>query len=131
MRRFYFNLAGALGTVPDLTGTELPDESSARAHATVVARELMRNQEWKTHHWRLLVCDAEHRPCFGLLFASVDESMAQYSPEFRASVERLSEDKASLFGAIRDVTMSINQVKATLARADRVPYLAAVSGVKL
>lgn len=131
MARYYFDLVDSHGRVLDPDGTELLNEASAREHAAVVARELMRHREFRTRHWRLFVSDGERLPCFTILFATVDDSLAHLSPALRESFETLSEKKASLNTAIHDVRQSIYQVRATLARADGAPYLASVSGVRL
>jgi len=77
MPRYFFNLNDGEKIIPDLEGTELPDDDSARAHATQVARELARNREQETRSWRLAVCDAHGTLCFELLFASMDDSISR------------------------------------------------------
>jgi len=77
MPRYFFNLNDGEKIIPDLEGTELPDDDSARAHAAQVARELARNREQQTRSWRLAVCDAHGTLCFELLFASIDDSISR------------------------------------------------------
>ena len=71
MPRYFFNLNDGRRIVPDVEGTELPDDDSARAHGYQVVRELARNRERTTSSWRLTVCDAQGAPCFELPFASM------------------------------------------------------------
>jgi hypothetical protein len=128
MPLFYFNLHDAKRLIADLEGTELPDENAARDHAAVVAREIMRNNSARTLAWRLRVADAEHRHRFDLLFASIAPDLEQYTPEFRQLVERKSHNIATLADSVLEVRHSLRQMRAMLARADRVPYLAYVNG---
>jgi hypothetical protein len=86
MARYFFNLNDGRKIIPDLEGTELPDDDSARVHACHVVRELSRNRERRTRSWRLRVCDAHGTLCFELLFASVDDSIS-IPPEVHVMVE--------------------------------------------
>jgi hypothetical protein len=80
MPRYFFNLNDGEKIIPDVEGTELPDDESARAHAAQVARELARNRERETISWRLAVCYADGTLCFELLFASMGDSISRLSP---------------------------------------------------
>jgi hypothetical protein len=73
--RYFFNLNDGR-IIPDLEGTELPDDDSARAHGCHVVRELARNRERTTRSWRLTVCDAQGVPCFELPFASMEDPVS-------------------------------------------------------
>jgi len=128
MTRYYFNLWTSRQLLLDRDGTVLPDETAAKAHARVVACDLMRNRAPNTRSWRLDVRDGGGGPCFSLLFASVDETVP---PELRAAFIDGSTKAATLRDAIHDVRLSLLQMKATMARADRLPYLAAVDGTSL
>ena len=77
MPRYFFNLNDSRQIIPDLEGTDLPDQHSARAHGRDVVRELARNRERTTRSWRLAVCDAQGALCFELPFASVDDPDSQ------------------------------------------------------
>jgi len=131
MPLFYFNLHDAKRLIPDWEGTDLAHENEARDHAAGVAREVMRNNPLRTLAWRLQVADAERRHRFDLLFASVSPELEQYSPEFRQLVERKSHNVATLADDILEVRHSLRQMRATLARVDRMPYLASVNGRRL
>src|SRR5262249_8286657 len=98
-------------------GVDLPNRDAARVHAVAVARELMRNRELVTRPWRLQVCDDYLNPCFEILFAEVDETIAHLTPEFRTSIEIICRGRNSLQDALCEVQMSLAQVKATLSRA--------------
>jgi hypothetical protein len=130
MPRYFFNLRTKDGCVRDREGTFLADEASARAHASAVARELMQHRQARTRYWRLDVCD-EEKPCFDLLFARIDDSMSHLDPELRRSIESVSATAASLSETIAAVGVSLMQIKATLARTEGAPYLAAIDGVRI
>jgi hypothetical protein len=128
MPRYYFSLKRRDGTLVDPDGLDLPDQATAREHALQVIDELMRNANVRTRGWRLAVLDQDRQSCFELLFASYDDSMAHLSPEFRSSVEMAYRRHASLTDAIVDVRTTLLQIRGTLARSDRKPYIAAEDG---
>jgi hypothetical protein len=76
----------------------------------------------------MAVMDQGKQSCFELLFASYDDSMAHLPPEFRSSVEMACRRHASLMDAIVDVRTTMPQIRGTLARSDRKPYVAAEDG---
>ena len=131
MTTFYFNLKDCRTVIPDLDGTELPDEGAARAHAVIVAREAMRNNEVRTRNWRIQVCGENRTPLFEILFASVDETIDHLPGDLRNSLENVSTKFASLADTIHDVRMSMLELRTTLARAEGVPHLAALNGLRL
>ncbi len=131
MSLFYFNLNNGHRLILDPEGTDLPSRDAAERHATLVAREIMRNNRSRTLTWRLHVCDSERRPCFELLFASVNEDLDHLSAELRNSVTSSAHRVATLNDDIRGVRQSLRELRATLARADRVPYLVAVDGMRV
>ena len=128
MPTYYFNLKGHHGRYLDPNGTELPDDAGAKEHARQVALELMHGRETKTRSWRLEVCDALRTPIFELLFATVDPKLAQLRPPWRTTVEELSARTGGMADAIIDVRNTIYQLRGTLAKCDREPYLAALDG---
>ena len=131
MSRFYFNLKTRQRIVVDSEGTELGDEAAAHAEAAVIAREIMRNNHTNTRAWRLIVCDAEPRPCFELLFATVDEELQYYPESVRQTVTAAAQRVATLEDDIGALRQTLFQVRAALARADKMPYLAAVDGTRV
>jgi hypothetical protein len=126
MPTYFFDLHTPREVVRDLIGSELACEASAREHAAGVARELMLNREAQTRSWRLDVRDGEGRRVFKLMLVTVDESLARFSPEVRSSLENMCANNASLCDTIRSVRRTLRQVKGTMARADRLPYLTAI-----
>jgi hypothetical protein len=64
-----------------------------------------------------------------VLFASVDDSIRHLTPELRSSVENLCAKSASLSEAINAIKLTLTQVKGTIARSERAPYVAAINGV--
>jgi hypothetical protein len=131
MATYYFNLKDGRNTVPDIDGTELIDDAGARAHAVLVAREAMRNNEKRTRNWRIQVCGADRKALFEVLFASVDETIDHLHPEIRQSVENVSTKFASLSDAIHDVRMSMLELRTTLARSEGAPHLVALNGLRV
>jgi hypothetical protein len=129
MPLYFFNLKTREGTIRDPDGTNLPDESSAIEHARQVARELMAHQKLGTRSWRIDICDGEGRSCTDLLFASLDDTIGRFPPELRSSIEHLYAGSASLYEAINAVKLTVRQVKGTIARSERGPYIAAINGV--
>ena len=107
MPRYFFNLNDGRKIIPDLEGTELPDDDSARAHAVQVARELARNRERETRSWRLAVCDAEGTLCFELLFGSMDEVISRLPPVIRFMFEDADDSTASLNKAMEQVRTTL------------------------
>ena len=74
--------------------------------------------------------DSARRPCFELLFATVDSTIDHLTPELRASVEKLCSRSASLNETIRAVTSSLTMTRATLARIESRPHLVALPAVE-
>ncbi len=131
MPLFYFTLNNGRQTIVDLDGTDLPDETAARSHADTVARDLMRNDRARTLSWRLEVSDEQRRRCFEVLLASVSEELECFPKSVREGVTQSARRVASLNDDINELRHSLRQVRATLARADGMPYLAAVSGKRV
>jgi hypothetical protein len=66
-----------------------------------------------------------------LLFASMDQDFDHFPLQLRDGVTTAANRVATLNDDIRDVRRSLQQLRATLARADRMPYLAAVNGSRV
>jgi len=107
MPRYFFNLNDGQKIIPDLEGTELPDDDCARAHAAQVVRELARNREERTRSWRLAVCDAHGTLCFELPFASMDEPTPRTPPVISFMIDDASLSPASLRDAVERVRMTL------------------------
>jgi Domain of unknown function (DUF6894) len=131
MALFYFNLNDGHRVTADIEGTELRDQAAAEQHATLVAREIMRNDRLRTLTWRVEVGNARHEPCFELLFAAVDQYLDHYPLELHEGVTSAAKRVATLNDDIRDVRRSLQKLRVTLARVDRTPYLAAVNGIRI
>lgn len=131
MALYYFNVNDGRRTLVDADGTELPNDAAARDHAIQVARELMRNARAQVRNWRVQVQNSDREVRADLLFASVDDRLDVLSGELRQSVERMCGGVASLGDSIHTVRMSLHRVRATLARAEGAPYVAAVDGERV
>ena len=119
MQLFYFVLKGGRRSIPDPEGQELPDETAARLHAMVVARQLMRNREVQLRNSRIEVCDDYLHPLFDVFFADIDESLVRY-PEMRARVRHAAQTVAAFDRTLSEMLATFREVRQTLARADQV-----------
>jgi hypothetical protein len=131
MSLFYFSLNTGPRLVADREGTPLPSIDAARSYAAAVARDIMRNDRHRTLSWRICVSDSEHRPCFEVLFASVADDLMRFSPAVQETLTRTAHSVASLNDDIKAVRESLLRLRATLARADQMPYLAALNGARI
>lgn len=131
MALFYFNLNTGRQTIVDAEGTDLPDETAARSHAQTVARDIVRNDRSRTFSWRVEVFDEQRRSCFEVLLVSASEELKYLPNALREGVTHSARRVASLNDDIHELRHSLRQVRATLARADGMPYLAAVSGKRV
>ena len=131
MSRYFFNLKDRHGVVSDREGMDFDSEAEAFAHAGDVARELMRDREVDARAWRIEVLDAERRRCGEILFANVDETIAALDPATRLRVEETYARAAGLIDAVHRLQRTMEQLRGTLARANRATYLAAMDGVQL
>ncbi len=125
---FHFVLKSGWDRYRDLHGEEFANADAARTHARLIARDLLRNSESKARGWRIEVRNEENQTVDEVIFSSLDDRLNELPLPMRTEVERLYESNAFLNDAIADLRDSMRQVKATLARADRLPYLAAVDG---
>jgi hypothetical protein len=120
MPLYYFVLKHDFETAADREGMELADHQMARDHAIAVARELMQHQEVRTRSWRLQVCDEDLYVRSEILFASVDNTLSKYPPEYRNTIQGLCRATGTLADRIADVRASLSQLKATLALAAQI-----------
>jgi hypothetical protein len=130
MTMFYFNLRDGGAGVTDIDGTELRDESEAKAHATQVARELMRPKELKKRPWQLDVCD-DQGPLFVVPFAAVDPTLDHLEPKLRQLIEGLCESRRALAETLFRSQLMLLRFQASRSRAAGGPYLAAQCGRRL
>ena len=128
MSRFYFAVKNRDQSVLDPSGEDFESVEAARDFAELLARELMRNREGKTRSWRVQVSNAQHEPCFEVLFALVDDSIAHFRTDVREAMQKLARRAAALSDTMVEARHYVRQAKATVARAKRRPYLAAVDG---
>src|SRR5690348_9993457 len=96
MALFYFDLNDGQRVTADIEGTELRDQAAAEQHATLVAREIMRNDRQRTLTWRVEVRNARHEPCFELLFALVSQDLDHYPLQLRDGVTSAAKRVARL-----------------------------------
>jgi hypothetical protein len=128
MAIYHFNLRDGRAGLLDVEGTELPSVDAAKAHATEVARELLKGKELKNWAWRLDVVDGDGAPVFELPFARVDPTLDHLSPDLRQLVERLAESKRSCSETIFSLESLAFGIRAVEARRNGKPYVAARFG---
>jgi Domain of unknown function (DUF6894) len=87
MPLYYFTLRTRHETVTNSEGVELPDPEAARSQAIAIAREMVSNCKMPTRRWRLTVRDDYLIPCFEILFAEVDETIANSASPHPHSLE--------------------------------------------
>ena len=118
MALFYFILKVGRKTFPDPIGEEFEDIANARAHAHTVARELMRNRETRTGHWRIQVCDDYLQPRYECLFAEVDQRLQAFGDTMRGSVIRVARTTAALNDAMQDIDDTMSDLRQTMRLLD-------------
>ena len=118
MALFYFVLKVGWQSFPDTTGEEFDDIADARAHAHAVARELMRNRETRTAHWRVEVCDDYLQPCYDCLFADIDHQLDAHDEDFRGSYRRVARTTAGLSDALRNIDVTMQDLLQTMRLLD-------------
>jgi hypothetical protein len=118
MALFYFILRVGRKTFPDPIGEEFEDIANARAHAHTVARELMRNRESRTGHWRIQVCDDYLQPRYECLFAEVDQRLQAFGDIMRGSVIRVARTTAALNDAMQDIDDTMSDLRQTMQLLD-------------
>jgi hypothetical protein len=118
MPLFYFILKAGRQIIPDTEGEEFENEAGARSHARAVARELMRNREAKTSHWRVQVCDDYLQPRYEYLFADVDEKLEAFGADVRVSVTAVARTTAAMNDAVEKIDTSLAELRQTIDRID-------------
>jgi hypothetical protein len=118
MPLFYFILKAGRQIIPDTEGEEFENEAGARSHARAVARELMRNREARTGHWRVQVCDDYLEPRYEYLFADLDEKLEAFGPDMRFSVTAVARTTAAMNDAVVKIDASMAALRQTIDRID-------------
>jgi len=131
MALYHFNLRDGRGGVADLEGTDLPNLGAAKAHATLVARELLYHNELRSRAWQLDVYDEDGELGFVLPFASVDPTLDHLGGPLRGLVERLSESKRTITETMFGLESMRYCARAANARRTGRPYLTARFGQRV
>jgi hypothetical protein len=118
MPLYYFVLKAGRHTYPDSEGHEFDDDTAARFHAHAVARELMRNRETRTAHWRVEVCDDYLQPRFEYLFADVDNTLERFDDEFRVSAKRVARTTAAIGDSLRQIDTAMTDLRLMIGQID-------------
>jgi hypothetical protein len=118
MPLFYFILKTGRHSYPDNEGQEFADEVAAQGHAHAVARELMRNREARTAHWRIQVCDDYLQPRYECLFADIDTTLQRFDSDFRTSLTRVARTTAAMGDALRGIDAGMTDLKQMIERMD-------------
>src|SRR5215469_15798280 len=130
MPTYTFRLMDDDGGVEDNVGLRLANAKVAYYHACDVAHELMDHREARTRSWRLDVYENGTEKLFGILFASIDETLDHLKPENRKLVEMAAMRRRLLQDTLHAARISYRESQALVARARGKPYLAADHGQK-
>ena len=120
MPHYHFVLKTRDDLIPDRDGSEWPNDAAAQEEATLIAQDLMRNQETKRGSWRIEVRDQDLLPRSELLFAEVDQTIAHLPAEMREPRIVASRRIAAFSDAMMAVRKTLSEVMETLNRADAV-----------
>jgi hypothetical protein len=120
MPLYYFILKAGRHSYPDHEGQEFVDDATAKAHAQAVARELMRNRESKTAHWRIQVCDDYLQPRHQILFADIDKTLERFDDEFRGSVKKVARTAAAMNDSLREIDAAMNDLRQMINQIDSI-----------
>jgi hypothetical protein len=118
--QYHFVLKTRDDLIPDRDGSEWPNDAAAQEEATLVAQDLMRNQEAKRGSWRIEVRDQDLLPRSEILFAEIDQTTAHLPPEMREPHILASRRIAAFSDAMLAVRKTLAEVMETLSRADAV-----------
>ena len=128
---FSFKLHASGVVIDDFEGTCLPDADAAYEEACQLARELMRNRERQTWHWRFETCDSDGNVLSTLLFVDVDPTLDALDWRTREQVRRSSELSAEGERTLAKCRATILRSRAITAQLHGKPYLAAEHGHRL
>ena len=120
MPLYYFVLRAGRHTYPDSQGQEFVDDGAAQGHAHAVARDLMRNREAKTGHWRIQVCDDYLQPRYECLFADVDNTLERFDSDFRVSVKAVARTTAAIGDSLRQIDTAMTDLRKMIGQIDSI-----------
>jgi hypothetical protein len=120
MPLYYFILRAGRHSYPDSDGQDFADDAAATTYAQAVARELMRNRETKTAHWRIQICDDYLQPRFQVFFADVDNTLERFDDEFRGSVKQVARTTAALTDSLREIDAAMASLRQTIGQIDSI-----------
>ena len=120
MPLFYFILKAGRHAYPDSEGQEFANEASARTHAQTVARELMRNRETRTGHWRIQVCDDYLQPRYECLFADIDDTLDRFDSDSRASAKAVARTTAAIGDSLRQIDTAMADLRQMIGQIDSI-----------
>jgi len=118
--QYHFVLKTRDDLIPDRDGSEWPNDAAAQEEATLIAQDLMRNQEAKRGSWRIEVRDQDLLPRSELLFAEIDQTIAHLPTELREPHILASRRIAAFSDAMLAVRKTLAEVMETLSQADAV-----------
>lgn len=128
MPLYTFKLRQGSAPLADDAGIHLPDREQALVYGKEVARELMQGREAKTRSWRLDIYENHGDRVFELPFAAIDPTLDHLVPEFRSTVERLSNAYRSWQETVHAARVTMRESRALVARSRGKPYLATFAG---
>ena len=120
MPLYYFVLKAGRHTYPDSEGQEFANEAEAQGHAYAVARELMRNRETRTCHWRIQVCDDYLQPRYEYLFADLDSTFERFDSDLRGSMKALARTNAAIDDSLRRIDKAMTDLRKMIGQIDSI-----------
>lgn len=131
MALFYFHVRQCDSLRQDYEGTELVCETSARTHASLIAQDLLRNNEARARSWRLEVCGPDHKPCFQTILVDYDETLHELPLELKNEIRRAARGIAALASEIGSAKLNIARLMNATRRSETPLLLATSDGVRL
>jgi hypothetical protein len=130
MPTYTFKLLDDGGGVTDDIGLRLPDTKAAYGYACDVAFELMDHREAATRSWRLDVYENGAKKLFGILFATIDETLNHLKPDNRKLVEMTAMRRRLLHDTFHAAWITCRESQALIARSRGKLHLVADRGEK-
>lgn len=125
---YTFKLSDGDKPVVDDNGVILRDRDRARDYAHSVVRELLQGREREARSWRLDVYEDGVLRVFEIPFATLDQTLDAFRPEYRRTIEAVSERRRALRALFNDARATMRESRALVAMSRGRPYLAAERG---
>lgn len=123
--RYFFVLRDGEGGASILPEESLQDDHCAVCIGITVAKELMRNREIATRHWRLEIRSDAGDLVQEIRFSEIDETVQHLTPDLQASLRTLCDKKLEIQEVMYDARMTLQEARILVARSRMRPTLVA------